>query len=125
MNQYKLMHSTILGEDFVYPGHPLAIGIVIMTIFESYKDANETTADGNSRAISDPQVPGNSDCVDGTMKMLALGAAGNEIDQMISYAENFWKSSQENSNERAFIQGVLQARKLENLFRKKATAWFK
>ncbi len=124
MNQDKLMLHKILGEDFVYPGHPIPIAIVIMTKYKSYKEAIAPSDAGFSRALSDIEVPGTGDCVRATMKMLTIGAYGKEIDQMVSYADMFWKDSQEKINELVYRKGMSQGRSLEQLFRTKAIEWF-
>jgi len=112
------------GDWPVYPGHPLVLATAIMSVFETFADANHPTGHGWCAALGDTRIPGAGDHVGAAMRTLELGARGAGTDAMIAHAREYWSYGQAGGHVKAVAAGAAQAEKIEPHFREIAARWF-
>jgi hypothetical protein len=118
------MIKELTGQYMVYPGHPLVLATVIMSVFDSFGDASDSNADGRSRAITSDAIPGAGDHASAALRVLAVGANDGTLDEMVEYARRYWNENQAGGHRDSVAKGNTQADRIEPHFRAKAAAWF-
>lgn len=124
MEQGAMVIKDLTGDWPVYPGHPLVLATAIMKVFASYEDANKPTESGWCEALGDSRIPGAGDHVGAAMRVLSLGANGQQADAMVASANEYWTNGRAGGHVKNVEAGLAQALKIETAFREAAASWF-
>lgn len=119
-----LLVLKLCGDGLVYPGHPLVLATIVMSIFPSYEEACAPTDHGWSAALADSRVPGAGDHVGAAMAVLRKGADGAAVDEMVLTARDYWDKGQAGGHVKNVPSGSHQAGVIEPHFRELAARWF-
>ena len=111
-------------SSFVYPGHPLVLGFLIMRRFQDYASANAPTGHGFSEALGCNDISGAGCHVNAAMNMLKMGSQGKSIEEMIDYANQYWVHGGAGGHAKNVIPGSELASKVQPRFVELAQKWF-
>ncbi|MBB4861651.1 hypothetical protein HNP46_000462 [Pseudomonas nitritireducens] len=123
MEGHRIIRS-LTDDHMVYPGHPLVVATVIMTLYPDFQSANKRTELNFSEALGDNRVPGAGCHVNAAMNLLKKGSDGESIDAMVEYGNWYWVEGQAGGHTKNVAAGVAQAAQIEPKFRELAATWF-
>ena len=117
------MEREIFGiAGIVYPGHPLALALLVTRVFPSLEAATFKSGD-YPRALSDCRIPGAGSNVYAALDLLRC-AKRNSVDAAIEYGATYWRTSMESyPNAQRAVAGQQQADSIEAVFRSTAGTW--
>lgn len=124
MEHGSITIQRLTGEWPVYPGHPLVLATAIMDVFASYTEANAPSGNGFCQPLGDTRIPGAGDHVGAAMGVLAMGAAGAEVGQMVEAAVQYWESGHAGGHVKSVEAGRAQAEQIRPHFEAAAKQWF-
>ena len=120
---YEIADRIMNGEDYVYPGHPLVIGLYIMEAFPDIEDA--MSEDGPNamfkKALQSSTVPGAGGAVSSALNVLQLMKDNIlSVEKGIELTRKSWASQSFPAN---VEDGQLQADRFESIYVEKAKQW--
>jgi hypothetical protein len=89
----------ILGENAVYPGHPVTVAYVITKVFDSFDVAFEASVSGPPNALCVNAIPGAGGCVYAALSLLKRLREGMPIEQAFTWADEVWGSTDDMKND--------------------------
>lgn len=109
--------------EFVYPGHPVVIGVCIMRKYASLSEAEEKGRHSPA-ALEDSDIPGAGGCVYTALACINH-ALDRSIDEAVAVAGSSWAScdDQKERYPARWADGVDGAMALEPEYRRRLAEW--
>jgi hypothetical protein len=117
-----------IGEDAVYPGHPVTVGLLIMRAFPTLEAASDRGPQGRdfTAASRSNRIPGAGGSVAAALSILSSVVKGEQaIEQAIEQADEAWRSvdNQKAWNPKRHEDGQTQADKLKERYAALLASW--
>jgi hypothetical protein len=84
--------SELLGEELVYPGHPVPIALCVARHFESYETATYRSKGSDPSPLGAHEILGSGGCVYLAMQLLRKLHDGMRWDLAMTWADLAWGS---------------------------------
>lgn len=114
-------------DQYVYPGHPMVIAVIIMDVYARFHDANTPTEHNWCHALGNSKIPGAGGNVAATMDLLRfVENKALDVDGAVQWAKDYWKrcvGPGTGNHERQFKSGVDGAAAIEATFRTRLSEW--
>jgi hypothetical protein len=118
--------------EYVYPGHPIVIALVIMDTYKSLDEAHARKGEYPS-ALANGNIPGAGGNVYNALDVLTHISRGMTVEDAFEWADGLWagcddqkhrSGSEQERLQSRWRRGQEQADDLKEDFRKKVADWF-
>lgn len=108
----------IAQEAFIYPGHPLLLGWIIMELYPDHDHAKQPDIAGYPACLSDQRIPGSMRAI---KTALELVASARPVREIIRASNSLWCS--QHTDEISCAEGTLKIMDLFPLFFRAYARW--
>lgn len=123
MEGYRLLKEWTGETDFAYPGHPLIIAAMVMSLYPSMTEAGRPCEQGWAEALGDSRIPGAGCHVGAGITALRRASEGQTCDQVVEWANRYWSEGKAGGHVANVPAGLEQAKMVEPHFRRLFASW--
>ena len=116
------LQRDVLGEPFVYPGHPVTLALLVIHAFPSL-DAAEAKGKEFPAALESGQIPGAGGNVYSALALLRHLRDGMAWREAVEIADGAWKSCDDHYGSERWKRGQEQADRLKLGLHDRVGAW--